>query len=54
MQALAQGGGPTARGTEKGLKVYRRDEHGKVETITPEMTDAVLADDVLVIRESLF
>lgn len=54
MQALAQGGGPTARGTENGLKVYRRDESGSVEKITPELTDLVQPDDVFVIRESLF
>ncbi|HET7832231.1 MAG TPA: polysaccharide export protein EpsE [Gallionella sp.] len=54
MQALAQGGGLTARGTERGLKVYRRNENGKVEMTTPELTDPVQPDDVFVIRESLF
>jgi polysaccharide export outer membrane protein len=53
-QALAQGGGPTLRGTERGLRLYRRNSKGVVQELKPETHDAVQADDVLYIRESLF
>lgn len=52
-QALAQGGGPTLRGTERGLRVYRRGPNGTQE-IRPEPHDAVQPNDVLFIRESIF
>jgi polysaccharide export outer membrane protein len=48
------GGGPSLRGTERGLRLHRRGTDGKVEILTPEMTDLILADDVLNVRESLF
>ncbi len=54
MQALAQGGGLTVRGTERGIRVHRRDKGGKIERIEPAMDDAVKADDVIYVRESLF
>lgn len=54
MQALAQGGGLTLRGTERGIRVHRRDKGGKIERIEPAMDDAVKADDVIYVRESLF
>ncbi|MBL8376617.1 MAG: polysaccharide export protein EpsE [Burkholderiales bacterium] len=55
MQALAQGGGPTARGDERRLKLHRKNAQGAVEVIQrPPMTDAVLPDDVLYVTESLF
>jgi polysaccharide biosynthesis/export protein len=53
-QALAQGGGPTLRGTERGLRVYRRTSGGTVQEIRPEPHDLVQPDDVLFIRESIF
>ena len=53
-QALAQGGGPTPRGTERGLSVRRRNAEGDVETISPNLNDPVRPDDVLHVRESLF
>jgi polysaccharide export outer membrane protein len=53
-QALAQGGGPTARGTENRLRLHRKNAAGTVEQISPELTDAVQPDDVLYVRESLF
>lgn len=53
-QALAQGGGPTVRGTENRLRLHRRNAAGEIEKISPELTDPVLADDVLYVRESLF
>jgi polysaccharide export outer membrane protein len=54
MQALAQGGGPTARGTQRGIKLHRRNAQGKDEELSPELTDKVLPDDVLYVKESLF
>lgn len=54
VQALAQGGGPTARGTERGLKLMRRMPNGGNQELTPKMTDLVLPDDVIYVRESLF
>jgi polysaccharide export outer membrane protein len=53
-QALAAGGGLTARGTERGLRIKRRNASGKLETISAEASTPLLADDVLQARESLF
>ena len=52
-QALAQAGGPTARGTERGVRIYRRGSGG-IETLAPPLDEAVLPDDVLQVRESIF
>lgn len=54
MQALAQGGGPTVRGSENRLRLHRRDASGKVVETTPRLTDPVRPEDVLYVRESLF
>lgn len=54
MQALAQGGGPTARGTQSGIKLHRKNATGTVEKTNPQLSDAVNAGDVLYVRESLF
>lgn len=54
MQALAQSGGLTPRGTERGIRVHRRGQDGKLERIEPGMDDAVRAEDVIYVRESLF
>ena len=53
-QALATGGGLTARGTERSLSIKRRNEKGKLETIDAEISTPLLADDVLQVKESLF
>jgi polysaccharide export outer membrane protein len=53
-QALAQAGGPTPRGTERGLRVYRRGADGQVESLKPEMNAPLQPDDVLYVQESLF
>lgn len=54
MQALATGGGPTARGTEKRLRLHRKAADGSIAQITPQLTDAVQPNDVLYVNESLF
>ena len=54
MQALATGGGLNLRGTEKGLRVHRRDADGKLQVIEPKMDDLLREGDVVYVRESLF
>ena len=54
MQALATAGGLNQRGTEKGLRIHRKDPRGEVRILEPKMTDPVLPDDVVFVRESLF
>jgi polysaccharide export outer membrane protein len=54
MQALSVGGGVTPRGTDRGLKIRRRASDGKFQTIDARLTDPILPDDVLYVRESLF
>lgn len=54
MQALVTAGGPTARGTEKRLRLHRQDLDGKTKELSPELGDLVQSDDVIFVRESLF
>lgn len=54
MQALALGGGPTARGTERRLRLSRQLQDGSTSKTTPELTDAVQPNDVIYVNESLF
>ena len=53
-QALVQGGGPTQRGTERNLRLYRRGADGELEASSPRLSEAVRPDDVLYVGESLF
>ena len=54
MQALAQGGGPNGRGSEKRLRLHRKGVDGNIHLIEPQLTDAVQADDVIYVKESIF
>lgn len=54
MQALAQGGGITLRGSQRGLRLHRRNSGGEMEKLSPEMDDKVQNDDVIYVRESWF
>ena len=54
LQALANAGGVTARGTEKGIRVTRRDDKGMVHVSEMKMNDLVERDDVIYVKESLF
>jgi polysaccharide export outer membrane protein len=54
LQALAQGGGPTPRGSANRLRLNRTGPDGKVVTTEPRMTDPIQPGDVLFVRESLF
>ena len=52
---LAAGGGLTQRGTERGIRVHRRDEaSGQVKIIQPGMNDKLQSGDVIYVKESLF
>ena len=53
MQALAQGGGATPRGSDKRLIVRRTTPNGILE-IEPKLTDLVQPDDVIYVKESIF
>ncbi|MCP9757878.1 polysaccharide export protein EpsE [Aquitalea sp. S1-19] len=53
-QALAQGGGPTPRGTEWRLSINRKGADGNLVQVSPALSDLVQADDVIYVRESLF
>jgi len=54
MQAMAQGGGPTNRGSETRLRLHRKNASGQMQTIDPQPTDAMQPNDVLYIKESIF
>jgi polysaccharide export outer membrane protein len=54
LQALAAAGGVSQRGTEKGMRVHRKDDSGEVRVIEPKMTDFLKPNDVVFVRESLF
>ncbi|MDZ7812095.1 MAG: polysaccharide export protein EpsE [Ideonella sp.] len=54
LQALAAGGGLTQRGTDRGIRIHRRNEAGQLEETQPGMTEALRAGDVIYVRESLF
>lgn len=54
MQAVGVGGGPTARASERSVKVYRRQADGSVKELSAKPDEKVLDGDVLVVAESLF
>jgi polysaccharide export outer membrane protein len=53
-QVLSLGGGLTARGTERGMRIKRRDEAGKLTEFAAKQGDVVQIDDVVYVKESLF
>jgi polysaccharide export outer membrane protein len=53
-EALALGGGPTERGSELNLSLYRRSPDGKVSSSTPDLSDPVRPDDVIHLSGSVF
>ncbi len=53
-QAVAQGGGPTPRGSLNRLKLTRVGPDGKQQEMDARLTDPVLPNDVIFVRESLF
>lgn len=54
VQALSMGGGVTARGTQKGIRILRRDDKGSIQEIEVKLGDSVKKDDVIYVKESLF
>jgi polysaccharide export outer membrane protein len=54
VQAIARAGGVTTRGSEKRVEIRRRDANGNTVVSRATPTDAVGADDVIRVRESIF
>jgi len=54
MQAIAAGGGVTARGSQDRVRITRTGPDGKSVQISPRLTDVVQPGDVLFVRESIF
>ncbi|MGY4827978.1 polysaccharide export protein EpsE [Sphaerotilaceae bacterium SBD11-9] len=54
MQALAQAGGLTQRGTERGMRVHRRDANGNLNVLQLKLSDPIEREDVIYVRESVF
>ena len=54
MQALSMGGGITLRGTQKGMKIHRKDASGNLQQINAKPTDPLQPDDVIFVKESFF
>jgi polysaccharide biosynthesis/export protein len=50
-QAVSTGGGVTLRGTQRGVKVTRKDERGETKTQEIRLNDAVRPDDVIFVEE---
>lgn len=53
-QALAIGGGLSARGTERGITIKRKNASGETESIEADATTVIKADDVIYVKEALF
>ena len=53
MQVLAMGGGLTPRGTQRGIRIERKDGDN-TRQIDAKLTDRVKSDDVIYVKESLF
>jgi polysaccharide export outer membrane protein len=54
VQALSMGGGVTPRGTQRGIRILRRDESGAMQEFEVRLADPVKKDDVIYVKESLF
>ncbi|HET7731093.1 MAG TPA: polysaccharide export protein EpsE [Usitatibacter sp.] len=54
MQAIALGGGITPRGTERGIRIHRKNGDGQIHRMEAKLTDPVQTDDVIFVRESIF
>ena len=47
VQALSLGGGLTQRGTQRGIKILRRDANGEMQQLDTQLADLVKKDDVI-------
>jgi polysaccharide export outer membrane protein len=54
MQAIAAGGGLTAKGTQRGLRVHRKGSDGALQELQVQLHDQLQPNDVVYVRESLF
>ena len=54
MQALSLGSGLTPRASERGIGIHRRMPNGKFVKLDAKLTDPILADDIVFVKESLF
>ncbi|MEA3109701.1 MAG: polysaccharide biosynthesis/export protein [Gammaproteobacteria bacterium] len=54
MQALADGGGMTGKGTSRGIVLHRRDASGKVKESGTSLDEDVRDQDVIYVKESVF
>ncbi len=54
IQSLSSGGGLTQRGTERGVKLKRRDPSGTLKEVDANHNDLLQPDDVVYVRESMF
>ena len=54
VQALSVGGGVTARGTQRGIKILRRNASGVQQELDTQLAGLVQKDDVIYVKESLF
>jgi polysaccharide export outer membrane protein len=54
VQALSSGGGLSPRGTERGMRIKRRDGAGVLQDVTAQQADVLMPDDVVYVKESLF
>ena len=54
MQALADGGGVTGKGTSRGIVLHRRDATGKVKESGASLDEDVRDQDVIYVKESVF
>jgi polysaccharide export outer membrane protein len=53
-QALSAGGGLTPRGTQRGVRITRKDAGGMTKTMEVKNDDLVQMDDVITVKESWF
>jgi polysaccharide export outer membrane protein len=54
VQALSMGGGVNTRGTQRGIRIMRRDANGAMQQLDAQLSDPVKKDDVIYVKESLF
>ncbi len=54
VQALSAGGGLSMRGTERRIRIKRRDAEGKLQVLPAEHDDLLQTNDVVYVQESLF
>jgi polysaccharide export outer membrane protein len=53
-QAISAGGGLSVRGTQRGVKIMRKDQGGIAQTTDVKIDDVLQPDDVVIVKESWF